>query len=51
MTVENGGDVRDVAAGVDDNRLMRFFIAEDGAVALKRSDREYNVKHGKEPRT
>jgi len=42
--VENAGDVR---AGIDDDGFVRQFIANDGAIALQRADREDFVDHRK----
>ena len=46
MAVENGRDLGNIVAGIDNNRLMRFLIAENRAIAVQWADREYNMQHG-----
>ena len=45
VLVENGDDVIDVIAGIDDHGFAGGFITDDGAVALERADGEYFVDH------
>jgi hypothetical protein len=46
MAVENGRDLGNIVAGIDNNRLMHFLVAENRAIALERADREYDMQHG-----
>ncbi len=43
---DQGEDVFDFVAGVDDHGFVRGFVADDGAVALQRADGEDFVDHG-----
>ena len=45
MAIEDVLDLFELIAGVDDERRPRFFVAEDGAVALQRADRKDFVDH------
>ena len=38
--VEAAGDAADFVAGIDDDGLAGFLVAQDGAVALERADGE-----------
>ena len=46
MAVENGRDLGNIVAGIDNNRFMRFLVAEDRAITVQGADREYNMQHG-----
>jgi len=46
MAVEDGRDLGNIVSGIDNNRLMRFLVAENRAIAVQRADREYNMQHG-----
>jgi hypothetical protein len=45
VAVENGRDFRDVVSGIHHNRVERFLVAEDRAIALQQTDRKNNVQH------
>jgi hypothetical protein len=44
--LNDGQDVCDVIAGIDDNRLAGLLIADDRAIALQGTDRQDFVDHG-----
>jgi hypothetical protein len=45
MLADEGEDVLDVVAGVDDHSLASGFVADDGAIALQRADGKDFVDH------
>ena len=45
VLLNEGENVVDVVSGIDDHRLARALIADDGTVALQRADGKYFVDH------
>src|SRR5437868_2479406 len=45
MFADDGENVFNVVAGIDDHSLARGFVSDHGAVALERADGEHFVDH------
>jgi hypothetical protein len=51
MLIDDGENLFDFIAGIDNHALVRALVTNDGAVALQRANRNDDVDHSKLPAT